>query len=64
MRPVTYERITMTIKEKLVFGLYVATSVAVVAHAAVEIAENVRRQKREKKNLEAVEAQTNVTNIK
>jgi len=54
----------MNTKDKIVFGLYVATSVAVVAHAAVEIGRNVKQSRREKKNLEAVEAQTNVTNIK
>lgn len=37
MRPYTFERNTMNTKDKLVFALYVATSVAVVAHSGVEI---------------------------
>ena len=37
MRPVTLKGIPMTLKEKLVFALYITTSVAVVAHATTEI---------------------------
>ena len=46
----------MTVKEKLVFGLYIATSVAIVAQATVEITRNVKQSRRERKNLEAVVA--------
>ena len=38
----------MTLKEKLVFGLYVATSVAIVANATVEIVKLAREDRRMK----------------
>lgn len=44
----------MTTKDKLVFALYAATSVAIVANATVEIARNVKQERRERKNLKAV----------
>jgi len=45
----------MTLKEKIVFGLYVATAVAVVAEATVVIVSDVKQNRKLKKNLKAIE---------
>lgn len=45
----------MTLKEKIVFGLYVATAVAIVAESTIVITKGVMQDRREKKNLKAVE---------
>jgi hypothetical protein len=54
-----YERIAMTLKEKIAFGLYVAVAVTTVAQATVEITRNVKQAKRARKNLEAIAAEQN-----
>jgi hypothetical protein len=59
VRPVTLKGIFMTFKEKFVFALYVATSVAVFAHATTEIYIAFKREhdynKKLKENLAKIE---------
>ena len=45
----------MTLKEKIAFGLYVATAVAIVAEATVVIVRDVKYDRKLKKNLKAAE---------
>jgi hypothetical protein len=45
MRPIDSERTAMLKKEGLVLALYVTTSIAIVAHATVEIYATFRRDK-------------------
>ena len=54
----------MTAKEKIVFGLYVATSVAVVAHAAVEINKTFGQTREERKFRKAAKQSNKVSKIK
>jgi hypothetical protein len=45
----------MTLKEKIAFGLYVATAVAIVAESTIVIGKGIAQDRREKKNLKAIE---------
>jgi hypothetical protein len=54
----------MTTKDKIVFGLYVATSVAVVAHAAVEINKTFGQTREERKFRKAAKQSNKVSKIK
>jgi len=54
----------MDTKDKIVFGLYVVTSVAVVAHAAVEINKTFGQTREERKFRKAAKKSNKVTNIK
>jgi hypothetical protein len=51
-------------KDKLVLALYVATSVAVVAHAAVEIHKTFGETREDRKFRKAAKKSNKVTNIK
>lgn len=45
----------MTLKEKIVFGLYITAAVATVAEATVVIVRDVKYDRKLKKNLKAAE---------
>jgi hypothetical protein len=44
----------MTLKEKIAFGLYAATAIAIVAEATVVIVRDVKHDRKLKKNLEKI----------